>query len=104
MLPHLTSVYVCVCLVVCVECVSLAVHPQYSIAANEDAGTRREAPYHSAWALPPCPYGHRIPPLPPQACASVKSNCVECVEIKYPIIQHRHAIKELQPSLEVDIM
>lgn len=54
---------------------------------------RRCAPDHSAWALPPSPYGHRKPPLPPQASATVKSNCVECVGIKYPIIQHRHAIK-----------
>ncbi|CAB1435304.1 unnamed protein product, partial [Pleuronectes platessa] len=38
-------------------------------SSHSGTGARREAPDHSAWALPPSPYGHRIPPLPPQASA-----------------------------------
>lgn len=97
--------YVCVCMVcgVCGMCfISHAASVQYS--SQSGAWTRREASDHSAWALPPSPYGHRIPLLPPQASVGVKTNCVECVGIKYPIILRRHAIKELQPSLAVDIM
>lgn len=53
----------------------------------------------AAWALPPSPYGHRKRPLPPQVSACVTTNCVECVGIKHPIIQRRHAIKRAAAAI-----